>query len=80
MLDIGCILEEKGFSHCRFFINQGGLIYGRKEKIQLNFGQLLNRMNHKPKKNGEERLSSRPFPDQYLTDFTQISSGEYSTA
>ena len=52
----------------------------RKPKIRLNFGQLLNRMNHKPKKNGEERLSSRPFPGQYLTDFTQISSGEYSTA
>jgi len=50
----------------------------RKEKIRLNFGQ--GSRNKNPKKNGEERLSSRPFPDQYLTDFTQISSGEYSTA
>ncbi|MCL0045046.1 hypothetical protein M1N16_02320 [Nitrospinaceae bacterium] len=33
-----------------------------------------------PKKTGKSRLSGRPFPDQYLTDFTQISSGEYSTA
>ena len=29
---------------------------------------------------GKSRPSSRPFPDQYLTDFTQISSGECSTA
>ena len=50
------------------------------EKTRLNFGHLLNK-NHKPKKTGKSRLSSRPFPDQYLTDFTtQISSGEYSTA
>ena len=51
----------------------------RKAKIRLNFGQVL-KENKNPKKTGKSRLSSRPFPDQYLTDFTQISSGEYSTA
>ena len=50
----------------------------RKAKIRLNFGRGLKKKIYK--KNGEERLSSRPFPDQYLTDFTQISSEEYSTA
>ena len=51
----------------------------RKAKIRLNFGQVLKKQKS-IKKNGEERLSSRPFPGQYLTDFNQISSGEYSTA
>ena len=27
LLAVGCILGEKGFSQCRFFINQGGLVY-----------------------------------------------------
>jgi len=52
----------------------------RKAKIQLKCGRLLYGGNKNPKKTGKSRLSSRPFPDQYLTDFTQISSGEYSTA
>ena len=52
----------------------------RKAKIRLNFGQLLYTENKNPKKTGKGRLFSHPFPDQYLTDFTQISSGEYSTA
>jgi len=50
----------------------------RKVKIRLIFG--VGFRNKIYKKNGEERLSSRPFPGQYLTDFAQISSGEYSTA
>ena len=48
-------------------------------KIRLNIGQ-GSKETEIYKKNGEERLSSRPSPGQYLTDFTQISSGEYSTA
>ena len=32
LLAVGCILGEKGFSQCRFFINQGGLILVGKQK------------------------------------------------
>jgi len=48
-----------------------------------NIEDLVNTLNEfaiNQKKPGKSRLSSRFFPGQYLTDFIQISSGEYSTA
>ena len=51
-----------------------------KQKYDKTSGNFLIEWIINLKKTGKSRLSSRPFPDQYLTDFTQISSGEYSTA